>query len=275
MTNNSPSVFVFCALACEARPLIHAWQLKKVASKGGAFTLYASDEKIVVVTGIGKLAMAGAVGYALGLFADHHQPPVLLNLGIAGHRSYPVGAVCLAHKIVDIDSGRSFFPQLPFAVPCTTLALATHAKPHVSYVGDELYDMEAAGFYEMAVKFSTSELIHAVKVVSDNAETPIANIDASLVENWIGGQIPVIEGLLIQLSKMQQVLQAQDSTLYQQLLTQFHFSVTSALKLKTLIQRWHLLQGEKALIGPEANLRSAKELIAWIESRLDSTEFYL
>ena len=238
--------------------------------------VYAADEMVLIISGVGKLAMAGAVGYGLGLFPNHRRWPLLINLGIAGHRDYPLGALCLAHKITDSESGRCFFPQLPFATSCPTLPLTTHARPRVDYADDCLYDMEAAGFYEMAVKFSSSELIHVVKVVSDNAENAIANINEALVESWMGERLAAIEQLLIELNRLRQMMPVvEDSPLYRQIAGQFHFSVTSDLRLKALLQRWELVRGGEALAWRDGNPRNAKQLLVWMENQLESVKFSL
>lgn len=272
----SPAVFVFCALGCEAKPLITAWRLKKLTSPGLLFSIYADQTRVIVVSGVGKVAMAGAVGYALALFANRHPAPLLINLGIAGHLKRPVGAVFLTHKIMDDETGRKFFPQLPFIPPCETLSLTTYPKPQAAYVGDDLYDMEAAGFYEMAVKFSSSELIHVVKIISDNAHSPLGNINESIVEHWITGQLETIKALFNSLSHLQQTSPATTvSPLLGQLLEQFHFTVTNTSKLKALLLRWSVIRGDEALEWSAANFRSASQVIAWLVQQLDKTEFRL
>lgn len=269
----SPSLFVFAALSCEARPLIQHWHLQKHPRKH-PFTIYASDERVIVITGLGKVAMAGAVGYTLSLFPDTQQP-LLLNLGIAGHRQHSLGSVYLADKIIDAATEKKFYPQLPFSVPCPTGAVATQIKPHTDYVENFLYDMEASAFYEMAVKFSSSELIHCLKIISDNLQSPLENISEALVEDWCSQQLPTIDRLVTRLDRLRQPSRATTPELYEQLLGQFHFTATSAVKLKALLKRWHLLTANEIPAWRDANLRSGKELIAWMEKQLEKAEFYL
>lgn len=273
MSDSSPIFFVFCALACEAKPLIQAWRLKKLAQKL-PFAMYANQDYLVVITGIGKTAMAGAVGYTLGFFANA-QRPLLLNLGIAGHRCYPLGTLYLADKIVDSATGRSFYPQLPFSVTCATHAVATQTQPRNDYVDDYLYDMEASAFYETAVKFTSSESIHSLKIVSDNNRSPLENINERLVEDYCSRQLNVIDSLITQMVSLRQSLPQEDAELYEQLCEQFHFTATNAAKLKTLLLRGKLLLGDQRLAWRDANLNNGKELIAWLENQLDKTEFYL
>lgn len=272
----SPAVFVFCALGCEAKPLISAWQLKKLSTPGLPFAIYINKTRVVVITGLGKVAAAGAVCYALGLFANRHPNPLLINLGIAGHVSYPLGEVVLAHKITDAETGRRFFPQLPFVAPCKSSSLVTYPKPQAHYLGDALCDMEAAGFYEMAVKFSSSEMIHVVKLISDNSLSSFENISEALVEHWVNGQLHVIEAFLSSLARLQEeALFTPDPELFDALSKQYHFTVTNTIRLKALLARWSVAGGDEVLDWSDADIGSASQLINWLELKLDVSQFRL
>lgn len=226
------------------------------------------------MTGMGKINMAGALGYALALF-NNPQSPILINLGIAGHQREAIGALCLGHKIIDRESGRCFYPQMPIAVPCTSYSVWTGSQPNSDYTEDVLYEMEAAGFYEMAVKFSSSELIQVLKVVSDNVGSSIANITEASVEEWVNRQLPAINALVAQLIGLRQINQTTTSAVYQELIDSFYFTVSRSLKLKALLQRWQLLKAGQVMTWREANLRNAKEVLSWLESQLEDVEFYL
>lgn len=272
--NKSPSIFVFCALACEAKPLIKAWRLKKLAGINHPFAIHADAQRAVVITGMGKTAMAGAVGYAMALF-DADPAPIMLNLGIAGHGGEPLGTLCLGHKISDSETGKVYYPQIPFTAACPTHSVATQAKPRIDYSTETLFDMEASGFYELAVKFSSSELIHVLKVVSDNNQVPISAIDEIAVEQWIAQQLRAIEDLLNSLSLSCRQMKPAEVPLYEQLLEEYRFTVSGNLKLKALLQRWQVLSGGAFPEWRNNNLKSGKEFLAWLEKQLDKTAFYL
>ena len=269
----SPSLFVFIALPCEAKPLIQNWGLKKLQGTH-PFAIFADRERVVVVTGIGKVLMAGAVGYTLSLFPDRRHP-LLLNLGIAGHRENSLGSLYLAEKILNKDTGKNFYPQLPFHSPVKTAMVATLATPQSSYDEDCLYDMEAAAFYEMACKFSSNELIHCLKIVSDNTQSPLENINENVVETWISEQMNPIADLIALLSSMRGRLPQIDYTLYQEMITKFHFTASNSDKLKNLLQRQQLLSPDLEPKWRDAECRSGKELLVWLEKQLEETCFYL
>ncbi len=276
MTSRNPPVLIFCALPCEAKPLIKAWRLPGWPSADHPFAIYAGDGRAVVVTGPGKVNMAGAIGYALASF-NKPQAPILINLGIAGHPSETIGTLCLGHKIIDQESGRCFYPQMPFGVNHSTYEVITHSQPHMDYQGYRLYDMEAAGFYELAVKFSSSELVQVVKIVSDNMQSSVANITESLVEEWMQRQVSAVEELVSRLIDLWSMGMGRGKACepYHQITSRFHFTVSHALKLKDLLRRWHALKGNETIMWPEAGVKNAKELLIWIEQQLDCVDFYL
>ena len=226
----TPSIFVFSALTCEAKPLIRQWRLNKSPAIH-PFTLFSNAERVVVITGLGGVSMAGAVGYVMALFPDCQQP-LLLNLGIAGHGQYSLGSLFLADKILNIENGKKFFPQLPFTVNCETATIASLAKPHHGYPENYLYDMEAAAFYEIACKFSTGELIHSLKIISDNAQSPMENITEAAVEQWVTQRLEKINAVIADLIALRRRLPVINDELYEQLLTKFSVTTTSTVRLK-------------------------------------------
>ena len=161
------------ALAAEARPLLASYRLQGVS--GHPYRICADEQTHLIVSGIGKVAAAAATAYLRALIGD--TPAAWLNIGIAGHGSQAVGTPLLAHKVVDVASGKPFYPTFTAPPPCRTTLLHTvdHAQPPV---GDAAYDMEASGFCEAAQRFATSERIHCLKVVSDNPQSPYQTLNA-------------------------------------------------------------------------------------------------
>ncbi len=56
--------------------------------------------------------------------------------------------------------------------------------------------MEASAFYETAVRFSSSELILCLKVISDNQLSPVENIQPKQVAALIAAHLATVESLL-------------------------------------------------------------------------------
>ncbi|MRI83061.1 MAG: hypothetical protein C6I00_01445 [Nitratiruptor sp.] len=142
------------ATRTEARTLIQALHLIPIAST--PFPRYRGEGIELIVTGIGPLHAASAVGHIL----THSPATQLLNLGIcAGDRP---GQLYNISKVIDDPSGKSY--PLP---PSTTLPnkkLRTlHHPAHKRF--RELVDMEAAGILVGAKPFQVKP--HIIKLVSD------------------------------------------------------------------------------------------------------------
>ena len=276
LESEKPATFIFCALACEARSLIKVWRLKKMALPAAPFTIYADQSRVIVITGMGKAAMAGAVGYVMALFDSSSADRILINLGIAGHPQQSCGEVFLVDKIVDVETGKAYFPQFPFILPCRTTALITYSRPQTDYKEAALSDMEAVGFYEMATKFSSNELIHVVKIVSDNQYSSIDNINETLVENWVGNRLVVIDELIGLLNQSRASLKQIDvQSLSEPIVQRFHFTQANTNKLNALLKRWIVIRRGEALLWEDAKVANAVGLLNWLERQLNCSEFYL
>lgn len=273
MSNKKPAVFVFCALACEAKPLIDAWKLSRQTSLH-AFATYSNSTHTVVVSGIGKAAMAGAVGYTLSRFAEC-PAPILINFGIAGHATQPCGSAYLVNKLTDSETGRRFYPQLAFCSPCPTSSLISCPRPEIEYKADGLYDMEASAFYEIAMRFSSCELSHCLKVVSDNRQNPVADFREIDAVNLCSRQVATLDRLIDQLQQLRQSLAIAEMDQYQQILAELHFSATNRVMLRTLLQRWSVLKQDQSLPWRETKIANGKALLTWIEKELADSHFYL
>lgn len=269
-----PTIYFFIALACEAKPLIQKYALKKL-SQQHPFELYSNDNVAVIITGVGKVAMAGAMTYSMAIFPKT-QNPVLINLGIAGHKSKPVGAMYLADKIIDSEnSKKQFYPQLVGIFPIPGVIINTVSIPHTKYVDDCLYDMEAAAFYEMAIKFSSSELIHCLKIISDNQLQPADTINAKTVSAWIEQQLTAIENTVEHLQELRQSIAEPRPVLFQTIIKQYHFTVTSQIKLKALLQRWDVVSNNTPLKINHSDFTSGKQILNWLENIIERQEFSL
>jgi nucleoside phosphorylase len=268
-----PSCYFFVALPCEAKPLIEHFKLKKELSVS-AFTIYRGTHITLTVTGLGKSAMAAGVGYTLAL-CPAVSLPLMLNIGIAGHRDYALGKVFAAHKIIDHDSERSFYPQLVSFPPCATQQITTVSQAQLNYSTDTLYEMEASAFYETAIRFSSSELIHCIKVISDNKENASTQIKPAQVSEWIKKALPIIDNYCQQLSQLANLVQATDITEYTELISQWRFSSHEKMQLQSLLNKRKLIVGDKRLDLTESAPAPAtgKDILNLLRNEIDALAF--
>jgi len=261
--NTSPQLFFFCALHCEAKPVIAHYRLKK-SNDNHPFAIYRHDEVILTITGVNKNNMAAAVAYTLALFPASN--PVLLNLGIAGHKTKALGRLFLADKITDSTQPDSvFYPQWVGGLPIADfLPLHTLAQPSSQYPDTALCDMEASAFYQIAVKFSSVELIHCIKVVSDNAEHSSFEINAQNVTGWVADAIEYISAIADHLCALRQHALSPSHPQRAEILARYHFSVTSKARLDQLLQRWQHLNKHQSIPLEQIPAKNGKQFLHWL-----------
>jgi len=268
-----PVLFIFTALDCEARPIVKFFDLKKDDSQG-CFSIYRNEKIVLTVTGVGKVAMAGTVAYTMAVFPGY-QVPLLINVGIAGHKTQALGTLSMAMKIIDGDTGRRFYPQLLGSHWPETSELKTTSLPSTQYSSDCLYDMEASAFYETAVRFSSSEFIHCFKVVSDNESSSIEKIQPKLVSEWIASQMNEIERILQQLEKLRESIVPIDLNSYNEMIDKWHFTVSGKIKLKALLQRWKVLTNRAWQHSNQEKELTGKEVLKKLEGEINHLEVLL
>lgn len=184
---------ILVALAAEARPLIDHYRLERL--EPGAFPVYAGDDVRLVVSGVGAFRAAAAAAY---LHATSGEEPlaVWVNVGIAGHRSHAPGELFAAHSVAHESDPRRFYPSPVGLGDLATCAVRTVTTPETEFPSDELFEMEAFGFYDQALRTSTAELVHCLKVVSDNRETGTSGLGAAEVTKRIASRLDRIESTL-------------------------------------------------------------------------------
>lgn len=272
-TARSPAIFIFVALVCEAKPLLQLLRLKQ--DRGNhPFLIYRADGIVLTVSGVGKVAMAGAVSYAMACFG-RGLTAALLNVGIAGHQSHPTGTLCQAIKIIDATDGKAYYPAIMSEYMPNSGVLKTVAMPVKHYLADFLYDMEGAAFYAMAARFSSAELISCSKIVSDNAQSAATNINAKQVARWIDQQLPVLAPLIKALAQLATTYAPVEPNGYQQIIEQWHFTVSEQLQLKALLLRWQVLTNGAPLALAKQETKNAKQLLQKLTAELDGLAFYL
>ena len=177
----SGSIWMIVALPAEARPIVdHFGLLETYFSE--QIRIYSRGELRLLISGVGSERAAAGVAYA----SVCRERPTLtgwLNIGVGGHAELSRGTLVLANKILDRRSGETWYPQLVFESSILKGPITTVDGPESEYSGSAVYEMEAAGFFPEAVRQSTIELVHVLKLVSDNAMHPVGEVTRKLVES--------------------------------------------------------------------------------------------
>lgn len=179
-------VIIFSALYIEAAPLIEQFSLKQKPEVHG-YACFENEEQdlLLVISGTGKIAMAGAVSAAL---QNHPCDQMIVFTGCAGLRGQKAGDVFLINRVTDLETGMSCYPDLLYrstlkegSLLCGEIPLGVHRKgrdvrePYdpakiVSDLHYDLYDMDTSGAVISAEKFLGPHQITILKTVTDAGE---------------------------------------------------------------------------------------------------------
>ena len=264
----------FCALFCESKPIIEFYNLHKL-EEFNSFPIYQSKDKDITltITGVGKTNAISAVEY-------HHESiktsenDIWLNIGIAGHKSINVGEALLVNKITDSENKKCWYPQIVFKPPCDSIDLLSINSPSTEYKAC-LFDMEAAGFYQIAIKFGTAELVHCLKIVSDNNKKSISKINKDNVDFIIRNNLDIIEKLSINLKILAHQITPMTiiSETYELYIKKWHFTQTEKFKLHNLLTKLQTRYSNENLFESNNHLRTGKLVLKALQNKLNNTNF--
>lgn len=265
---------IVVALPAEARPLLNHFKLRD-KQDNTAFPLYRNAEMALIVSGPGKVAAAAATAFLAGM-ATAPGTRAWLNIGIAGHVQHAIGTGFLAHRITDSTTGTRWYPPQLLNLSLPTDNVVTVDVPETGYPAAALYEMEASGFFPVACRFSSSELVQCFKVISDNKTRASTAVTAKLCEQLISDRLADIDALVTALSAMAD----EYSTWHaphpdlEQLAARWHFSVTQQHQLARLARRWEVLTaGQPIWLDQLEKTRRAADVLYCLEQHLGTLEF--
>jgi len=243
------------ALPAEARPFIKHFGLS--AMNHPYLRLYHGDSGYLLQCGVGKLNAASGTAAMLQYLPD---VAAIINVGIAGS-DLPIGDTVIAHGVQDKASQQQWFPHLP---PVRKLAGVSSVQvlsvdtPATDYSPEHAFDMEASGIFNAAAKVLDLAFVHSIKVISDNNQSGIQQINATSVVEQIGNAVPVVEKLLQSLPFDTLPCAKSVNALSTTLIDQMHYTTTETHTLKQLLHRYNALRGELPSTQSLLNLKSAK-----------------
>ena len=262
------------ALPCEANPIISHFNLSKRDST--LFKIYSNQDHSIrlIISGIGSSASSRATKH-LALASEADMGTAWLNIGIGGHKDLPLATAILAQRIVDSKTEQSWFPQLVFDPPCLTASVKTVEKPDFNYPDDNVVEMEASGFYSAAESYSTREIIHCMKIISDNSQSlSRPPLTATMVDELVNRNLSSIKELVrkLQVLSMEEEERTSDPPFLQECLSRWHFTVTQTHQLKNLLQKWSLIQPEKNVLDVLlSDCKNSRNVIQTLEAQLQNT----
>lgn len=211
-------ICIICALYPEAQPFIKALELKQDKANK-YYKKYNNDEKDIClyITGPGPLNAATAVGYVFSENETCLDSILMLNIGscaLISKEDTGSKGLYLCNKLVNIDSGRAFYPDMLLRSDLDEAMILTGSKiyeaengldqgfwdvskdPYGEYSTTVLYDMEGAAVYEAASHFIGPHQMHFLKFVTDKGDGRItADCVRSKAEDSLDEVINYIEML--------------------------------------------------------------------------------
>ena len=264
------------ALPSEARPIIDRFRLRHNNQADGVKIYHGNDMRLIV-SGVGRIASAAAVGYIAGATpADVRHTWV--NIGIAGHLYLPVGSVGLAHSIIDHASAKTYYPSIAFNPVCQTTALSCHADVTTTYAGEAMCDVESSGFFAAATHFADVEFIHCLKIVSDNAAVEIESLNRQTISALTAGQMDVIDNILACLKDLDITHHPSlPAAALDTLLERWHFTANQKLQLGELARRWTMIEDAETWPPWDAlfDKNSARDVLASVRAILEKVPLQL
>lgn len=213
-------ITILTALYSEAKPFLSVLSLKKNTSLPLS-ALFEGEGIRLLITGVGELTACMAVTRYFTLFPPQ-KTDIAVNVGLAGclppsgtdTLALPeLGSCCLAVKLSESSTGRTFYPDLLypnsfpkaelFTVPTVFPAYSEQnscpsALPNsVPTCGNpatllQLVDMEAAGIYQAALPYLSTERMLFFKVVSDYGISSKKQLDSILPGTLIAPHVPAL-----------------------------------------------------------------------------------
>ena len=258
------------ALPAEARPLIDRYKLRTRSSVGN-FRLYQHNDMALIVSGPGKIAAAAAT--ALLCSQTESNGTAWLNIGIGGHASMDTGSGRLAHSISDQASDKRWYPPQVLDAAIDSCAVISVDTAENRYPQDAIYDMECSGYYPIACRFASGELVQSYKIVSDNREQAATTVTTAQCTQLIADRLDEIDTLVTALITMAQQ-HKQWHTLpddLHALRQRWHFTVSQQHQLTELARRWQVMLPDRPLwLDSFASERSASGVLQGLLQHLNT-----
>ena len=260
-----PQINFVSALSNEAAPLIKYYDLKLINHY--PFKVFKNKNFWLIISGVGINLVKQACIH-LSKLTNCHQYIVWLNIGTAGHFSYNIGDIFLAHKVIDEKSSKTYYPPQILNVKLPSTVIKTIINPLSKYEEDKIFDMEASGFFEICSKLSILEFVQSVKIISDNKDSP--NFNNKKIESLIANSLNIVNELvdeLYVLSKKQCSL-VLPNELLEKFLNNWHFTFTQTHQLKKILNKLRLLRPDIDLFNQVILCKQSKEVIKLLESKI-------
>lgn len=258
-------IHLIVATQLEANPLIKSFDLKKNISEGD-FDFFSNDKYSLTITGIGKIN--SAIGVTHTFFKFKKKNNIWINIGFAGIDKYKIGNLYLVNKVTDNDTKKSLYPIFITDHKIEKKNCITYGLVNKKY-NDSLSDMECSGFFSSANRYSTKEIIHSLKIVSDNKKEEIKLSDKELINCIFQKNIPKIKKFILDIEKVWELFFKKETYINNKIdneLQKFKYTFSEAIQMKRLLKIFYYSPYcKKKIINPKksikVNIKLLRELL--------------
>ncbi len=165
-----------------------------------------------------------------------------------------------------------FYPPRLGGPKLDAVELRTVDRPESELDSSAAYDMEAYGFVATAIRFSTAELVQAIKIVSDNRESTTAAWTAAAVRDLVESRIEDVASAAEYFRETAKELdplrreESESRALVSAYSSRAHFTASETRRLRRLLQRWAALAPEDS--RENAPGRTASDILEGLERRV-------
>ena len=221
----------------------------------------------MIVSGIGTLNMAAACAHLYNACRPSNE--AWLNVGLAGHATDAPGDCRVAHSVEDSHTGKRWYPPFAYKPPCNSAHLICVDTVSDDYPVDALVDMESGGYFAIASKYTSAELVQSIKIVSDNRDNPSSELNPQQAHSLINGSLDKIEIVIDALRELASTLQP-DTSFDITPPTGVRLSAAQRSQFEGLIQRWLAINpGTRIPFEQLDDARSSSEFLRNFSALLD------
>ena len=243
----------------------------KTTKENSLFQLFKSEDEShwLVICEPGQLNAAAATAF---LSERSNAPPwaLWINLGISGGSDEDYGSLYLINKIINTSNKNTNYPGTLFSGLLPKRELLTVNNPNTRYRTNVLFDMEGAGFFEIASKISSREMTVLLKIVSDSPKNNFKNLDRKKISHFVCVNMEKIVLIVEQIGKVSR----RESHFYDEppgfceLSEKFHFTITQKRQLFRFLNKYNVLYGNIDILALTKNAKNSRSVLCFLYSEI-------
>ena len=152
--------------------------------------------------------------------------------------------------------------------PGETDAVLSVSVPNDQYPGGAAVDMEAYAYFNSALRFSDSELVQSLKVISDNQEFGFELLDAAKLTELVANNLTSIQHFIEQLQLIKPVGIAVNYDFDS--LFELRGTHSQRLQIRELVQKLQVMDGLADIESKLAQCNNLTEVLKLFRRKLDS-----